>query len=257
MTGARLLVWQLRYEQKSFWRNPQSAIFTFLFPVMFLVIFASLNTGGRVAVLGGLKYNQYFIPAIVAYGIMTATYMQLAITLTLRRDSGVLKRYRATPLPAWGVVGGMLLNAFAIAVTITIVTTGIGMGFYGVTFPGHTPALVLALLVGALSFSALGVAVSTFVPNGEAAPAVVNGLFLPLALGSGVFFPLDPASSFAHVAGVFPVRHFVAATFAAFDPRLPHDAAHGYAWWDLGVLALWGVAAGVVAVRRFRWEPRR
>ena len=96
----KLLLWQVRYEQKSYWRNPASALFTFAFPLMFLVIFASLNTGATIGFFGSLEYNQYFIPAIIAFGIISATYTQLAITVSLRRQSGALKRARTTPLPA-------------------------------------------------------------------------------------------------------------------------------------------------------------
>ncbi len=253
----RLLLWQLRYEQKSYWRNPASAFFTFAFPLIFLVIFASLNNGATVGFLGGLDYNQYFIPAIIAFGIMSATYTQLAITLSLRRQSGVLKRARTTPLPAWAVLGGVLLNSAIVAALITALTTALGMLAYGVTFPGHFLALAVALATGAITFSSLGVMVSTFVPNADAAPAVVNAVFFPLLFLSGSFFPLEPDSTVSQIAGYFPVRHFNLATFAAFDPRGPHGITHGFGWNHIAVMAAWATVAAVVAVRRFRWEPRR
>jgi ABC-2 type transport system permease protein len=225
--------------------------------LVFLVIFASLNNGSTIDLLGGLAYNQYYIPAIIAFGIMSATYTQLAITLSLRRHSGVLKRFRTTPLPAWAVIGGVLGNSAVIAVLITILTTGLGMLAYGVTFPGHYAALAIALVVGAITFSTLGVMVATFVPNGDAAPAVVNAVFFPVLFLSGTFFPVRDGSTVARIADLFPVRHFNLSVFAAFDPRTTHGWRHGFAWSHIYVMAAWAVVAGVVAVRRFRWEPSR
>jgi ABC-2 type transport system permease protein len=253
----RLLLWQVRYEQLSYWRNPASAFFTFAFPLVFLVIFASLNNGSTIDLLGGLAYNQYYIPAIIAFGIMSATYTQLAITLSLRRHSGVLKRFRTTPLPAWAVIGGVLGNSAVVALFITILTTGLGMLAYGVTFPGHYAALAIALVVGAITFSTLGVMVATFVPNGDAAPAVVNAVFFPVLFLSGTFFPVRDGSTVARIADLFPVRHFNLSVFAAFDPRTTHGWRHGFGWNHIYVMAAWAVVAGVVAVRRFRWEPSR
>ena len=257
MSTGGLALHQVRYEQKSYWRNPPAAVFTFVFPIMFLVIFASLNSGQRIDFLGGLKYNQYYTPGIVAFGVISACYTNLAMTLSLRRDAGILKRLRATPLPAAAMFGGLLGNAAILSVILVALVTAIGMIFYGVTFPGHFLALGAALLLGATCFCALGVAVSALIPNADAAPAIVNALLFPLLFISVVFFPVQPGSLLARIADLLPIRPFVNAVFAAFDPRLPHGLAHGFAGRDLLVLALWALAASVFAVRRFRWEPGR
>ncbi len=189
--------------------------------------------------------------------MISASYTNLAMTITIRRDSGILKRLRGTPVPASSVLGGLLLNAIVVSAVLTAVLMAVGMLFYDVTFPGHWPALIVSLVVGAASFCAIGVAVSCFIPNADAAPAVVNGILFPVLFLSGVFFPLQDTSVLARIADFFPIRHFVNAIFAAFDPRLPHGPTHGWAWSDLAVVAIWGVAASIVAVRRFQWEPRR
>ncbi len=257
MKPGRLAVHQLRYEQVAYWRNPQAAFFTFLFPILFLVIFASLNSGTTISFLGGMSYNQYYIPGITSFGVMSACYTNLAVTLAFRREQGILKRLRATPLPASSLIGGMLLNALVVTVILVVLTSAVGIGFYGVTFPRHWAALALALLTGSVCFCALGVAVSALVPNEDAAPAIVNGVFFPVVFLSGIFFPLHPHSGLSRVADVFPVHHFAQAMFAAFDPRIPHGALEGIAWHDLAALGAWALAAVVVAIRRFRWEPRR
>jgi ABC-2 type transport system permease protein len=112
----------------------------------------------------------------------------------------------------------------------------------------------VTLLLGAACFCALGLAVAALIPNGEAAPVVANFTFLPVAFISDLFFPTDNAPAWvAVVAGVFPVKHFALALEATFNPFVPGS---GFRWGHLAVVAVWGAAAAVVAVRRFRWEPR-
>jgi ABC-2 type transport system permease protein len=247
---------QLKYEQKSYWRNPASAFFTFAFPVMFLVIFASLNTNNTVDFLG-VPYNQYYVPGIVCFGVISACYTNLAMTLSIRRDSGILKRLHGTPLPTTSLFGGLLLNALVISAILSAIVIAVGIAFYDVTFPGHWAAFVVTLFVGAATFCALGVAVATVIPNADAAPAIVNGILFPILFLSGVFFPIENDTVLSHIAGIFPIRPFVNAMFAAFDPRLPHGVSHGFAWGDIGVMLIWLVAGTIVAVRNFQWEPRR
>jgi ABC-2 type transport system permease protein len=248
-----LVAHQIRYEQKAYWRNPAGAFFTFAFPLMFLVIFASLNRGARIAELGGISYNQYYIPAIIAFGIMSACYTNLGIALVNRRETGILKRLRSTPLPSWAMFSGLIGSALVVGLITSAITLTAGMVLYGVHAPYRWAELALALLVGAACFSALGVAVSTLVPNADAAPAIVNFPFFLLVFLGGVFFPLPPGSVLARLSAWFPVGPFKDAVFAAFNP-LP-TAAH-WPWADLRVVAIWALAAGFLAVRRFRWEPR-
>src|SRR5207342_2091611 len=142
-----------------------SAVFTFAFPILFLVIFASLNRGATIDILGGLSYNQFYVPGIITFGVISATYTNLAMTLSIRRDSGILKRQRGTPLPAAALLGGLLLNAVVVAAVLAALTTAVGMIFYDVTFPGHWLALLASLAVGAGTFCSLGVALTSLIPN--------------------------------------------------------------------------------------------
>jgi ABC-2 type transport system permease protein len=140
-----LLCHQIRYEQLSFWRNRQSAFFTFLFPVVIITIFGALFRGASgSSYFYGLSALQYYMPTIAAISVLGACYSQLAIVLSTRRQDGILKRVRATPLPT------------------------------------HWAAIALALVLGAASFRALGVAVASLIRNAEAAPAVVQLILFPL-----------------------------------------------------------------------------
>jgi ABC-2 type transport system permease protein len=254
MNVAALTVRQLRYEQKVFWRNPAAMFFTIAFPVVLLVIFGSLNGGEPVALLGGLRFTQYYVPSMAAFGVMSACFANLAGRFVYRRESGHFKRLRATPVPLKVLIGGFIANAVLVGVLVTVVNISIGVAFYGVTLPHRWLAFGLVLLVGTASFCALGIAFSTLVPNLEATDPMIFGIFMPLVFISGAFFPIEATSPLARLANIFPVRHLIEASFTSFDTR---SSGIGVAWIDLAIVAAWGLAAAMFAVRRFRWEPIR
>jgi ABC-2 type transport system permease protein len=254
MSDVALVLRQVRFEQRSFWRNPASAFFAFAFPVMFLVIFGSLNRGARLESMGNIPYNAYYVPALITFGVIGACMTNISMTVSIRRDSGVLKRVRGTPLPAWAFMAGLIGSSAVVGAILAVLITGAGMLFYGVSAPRHPATLLLVLLIGGGCFCALGLALAALIPNAEAAPAITNAVVLPLLFISGTFYPLDPNSTLSHIADWFPMRHFALAVFTAFDPR---GIAQGLPWDDLRSMLLWGALGLVVAVRRFRWEPRR
>lgn len=254
MSDVALVLRQVRYEQQSFWRNPASAFFAFAFPVMFLVIFGSLNHGSSIDSMGGIPYNSYYIPALVTFGVIGACMTNISMSVTIRRDSGVLKRLRGTPLPPWVFMCGLIGSSAVVSAILAALITGLGMAFYGVNAPHHPATLLLALLLGGGVFCALGLALSALIPNADSAPAITNAVVLPLLFISGTFYPLDPNSWMSKVADWFPMRHFALALFDSFDPR---RTQHGLPGNDLWVMLVWGVVGLVIAVRRFQWEPRR
>jgi ABC-2 type transport system permease protein len=248
---------QVRYTNRAFWRNPASAFFTFAFPLMFLVIFTSIFKGTSDTAFGSINVSNYYIPAIATFSIITATYTNLAISITFLRDQGVLKRIRGTPLPGWAYMFGRIVHAILVSFLLVAIVIVFGVIIYSVTVPGaRILPFVVTIAVGAASFAALGLAVTTIVPNADAAPAVVNATILPLLFLSGVFIPLPAGNPwFVVVARVFPVYHFSHAMLAAYFGGTLHVPA--WQWNDLLVIVVWGVFGALVAVRRFRWEARR
>src|ERR1700692_6156 len=141
MSSAGITVRQVSFEQKSFWRNPASAFFAFLFPIIFLVVFATLFKGQKVQV-GSVQttYDDYYIPALVACGVMGACFTNISITLSLRRDNGILKRLRGTPLPPWAFIAGVVGSSIIVSIVLALLTTGFGIVVYGVHVPEHIAA---------------------------------------------------------------------------------------------------------------------
>jgi ABC-2 type transport system permease protein len=254
MRALRLLIRQIGYEQKLYWRNPSSAVFTFIFPLLLLVIFASLNAGATIRSLGGISYSQYFVPGIAAFGVISACYSNLAIGLCFRRDTGVLKRLRGTPLPPWVFIGGTIGSCLIVSAILVALTTAVGVVFYGVTFPGRWLGLLLALGIGAFCFCSIGIAMTVLISSAIASPAIVNGVLFPILFISGTFSPVDPSSLLGRIASVFPIRYFEEAMFAVFDPR---RGGTGIDVRALLPMLLWGVGAVIAALRGFRWEPIR
>ncbi|HVU72057.1 MAG TPA: ABC transporter permease [Mycobacteriales bacterium] len=248
-----LALHQMRYEQITFWRNPQAAFFTFAFPILFFFIFASTfgkhHLDGR---LNALEAVNYYVPSILGYGIASATFVNLAIGLSIRRERGTLKSLRGTPLPASSLIGGVIGSAFVIALIEVAIILAVGTIGYGARLqPGRVLPLIVAIVLAVPSYAGLGVLVSSLVRNAEAAPAIVNLPYVFLTFISGTYFEVHGA--LAKVAEVFPLRPFILAALHCFDPSV-HSA---WDWKHLGVIAAWGVVGGVLAVRTFRWEPAR
>jgi ABC-2 type transport system permease protein len=244
------LLWhQIRYEQLSFWRNPQSAFFTFVFPVVIIAIFGALfRSAGHSSYFYGLSALQYYVPTIAALSVLGSCYSQLAIVLSTRRQDGILKRVRATPLPAWAYFLGLLAHCIVVSVIDVTLIVAVGR-LFGVPLPTHWAAIALTLVAGAACFCALGVAVASVIRNAEAAPAVVQLVLFPLVFISGTYLPIHSAA-LNQAAGILPVRPFNQALLGPFAEHT------GFAWHDLAVLAIWGAAGALVAIRRFRWSPR-
>jgi len=247
---------QVRYTNRSFWRNPASAGFTFAFPLMFLVIFTALFGNDTLTVFGAeISTSTFYVAAIAAFAIITATYTNLAISVTILRDSGALKRTRGTPLPAWAYLFGRVAHAVLVAILLVIIVAAFGAAFYDAEIPTRTlPAFVVTVALGAASFSALGLALTSVVPNADAAPAVVNFSILPLLFLSDIFIPIqDPDAWYVTVAELFPVYHFAQAMKAAYFAPV----GNGFRGGDLLIIGVWGLFGLLLAARFFSWEPRR
>ena len=199
-----------------------------------------------------LEYNQYTVIAMLTFGLIAACYTNLGMAICLRRESGVLKRMRGTPIAIGSYVGGVIGSVIINVAILSVLVVGIGMSAYHLHFPYHLPATLLTLLVGIVTFCSLGLAVTTIVPNADAAPAVINGIYFPIIFISGVFYPIGDGSVLSKIADYFPIRHMINALVSAFE-RGPGSGLRGG---DLMVMLVWAAAGLFVTARRFKWEPK-
>jgi ABC-2 type transport system permease protein len=245
------------YDLRAFVRNRQWQFFTLALPVLFLVIFASVfgGNGNTTRVAGGqISTSVYYVPGIIALGVIAACFGNLVASVTAQRERGVLKRRRATPVPAAAVIAGRALTAVVTAVVMAAALLGIGWAAYGAHVPGRTvPALVVTVVTGAASFCCLGYALTSLIRNEDAALPATMALTLPLYFISGVFVAATALPHWlADVGEIFPVRHLANALLVAYNP---HTTGMGFAGLDLLIVAAWGAAGLLVAVRKFRWLP--
>ncbi len=260
-----LLFGQIRYQNKIFWRTPVAAFFTLVFPLILLLIFATIFGNDRIDELG-VTIAQFYAPALAVYGAATAAYVNLAISTALARDEGILKRVRGTPLPPWIYLAGRVGSSAWIGILAIVIMLGAGVALFEVDIIGRTlVAAIVTLIVSIATFSALGLMLASIVRNGDSMPAVTNATLLPLAFVSNVFIaPFQDMPTFVQIIGdIFPLKHFAAAFSGAFNPAL---SGSGFQWSagpgeyailsHLAVLAVWGVGASLVALRYFTWEPR-
>ncbi|MCY4393052.1 MAG: ABC transporter permease [Chloroflexi bacterium] len=257
MRAIGLALRQLKYEERSFRRNPAAAFFTIAFPLIFLVILNVIFGGGEIdtgeRVISGATF---YVPAIAALTVVNSCYTSVAMSWVFNRDQGVLKRIRGAPLPAWAFLFGRIAYTVILMIVLTVIVVAFGRIFYDVDIPGTTlPAVLVTLAVGAFAFCALGLAVASLVPNADAAPAVVNASILPLLFISDVFIPPDAGTPawVEHVSSIFPVRHLSEALQTGFNP---FETGAGFEPVHLGVIAAWGVAGLIVTLRFSSWEPR-
>lgn len=255
MTDLALAAQQVRYEQKSYWRNPGSAFFTFAFPLIFFFILTGLAGGqhDKSDLGAGVKLSQYYTPSILGYAVMSACFLAVAMTLVRQREDGILKRYRGTPLPAWAMVSGIIGSSIIVSALMSLLVIVFAKLAYGVDLPlSHLPPLVVTIALASLVFCALGIAVSSLIPNMDAGPAIINLPYFVLVFISGTYFPVS--GTLAQIANWFPLRPFITAMYRAFDPHVTGSAWAGH---DLRNLLVWGVVGVVFAARRFRWLPNR
>jgi ABC-2 type transport system permease protein len=212
------------YDLRAFLRNRQYQFFTLVLPVLFLVIFASVfgGTGNTTVVAGGpISTSVYYVPGIIALGVIAASFGNLAASVTAQRERGVLKRRRATPVPAAAVIAGRVLTQVGVAVVMAAVLLGIGWAAYGAHLPGRTAlAFVVTVVIGAACFCCLGYALTSLIRNEDAALPTTTAITLPLYFISGVFVAVTLLPHWlADVGEIFPVRHLANALLVAYNPH--------------------------------------
>jgi ABC-2 type transport system permease protein len=250
-----LVLWQIRYEQRAYWRNRIRGVFTFVFPLMFLVIFASIDKSATIRSHGAkLPYDVFFVPGILAYGVISTTYVNMAISTAILRDEGILKRMQGTPLPRWAYIAARIGSTLVIVLMMTVLLLVLGAVAYGVHVRGSTlPGLIVTLILGTAAFTALGIGITRFIRNADAAPVIVNLTVLPLTFISQVWFPTDNLPGWLNtIAKIFPIRPLADGLQYAFNPRTTGAGLKGS---DLESLAIW-TAVGIFLMIRFLRQPQ-
>jgi ABC-2 type transport system permease protein len=248
----RLFVHELRTEQLLFWRNREAAFFTFFLPVIFFLIFGAVYGSDRIKQEHNVKAASFLEAGMIGYGVAATCFAGLAITLVVRRESGILKRIRSTPLPAVAYLLAVLASTFVVFLIEAVLIVVIGRALFSVAVPSRLLSLLVVLALGALSFAAMGLGATALVRSSEGSSAVINAIYLPMAIISGTFFTPKTYPEFLRViADVLPLTHFTELTRDVML-RGQHVWSDG---WAIAVVAAWGAIGLAGAVYGFRWQP--
>ncbi len=244
-----LLVHQLRAEQLVFWRSREAAVFIFIFPPMLFLLLGSVYDG----TIEGHPAADVLLAGMIAYGVANTAFAGLTIQLVVRRESGVLKRLRSTPLPTTTYLTAVLTSTLLVFVLQMATIIVLGWFLFDTAVPTEWLSLAVTVLVGVLSFAGLGVGLASLIKSAEGSSAIVNVVLLPMAFLSGSFGPTrDYPRALQALADVLPLTYLIETLKGVL---LEHEQA----WEHLGALAVvlaWGLVGLVVALKRFSWEPR-
>ena len=249
--GARMstLLHQLRFEQKVFWRSREAAVFIFIFPLLLYALLGSVY-GDEI---DGVPAVDVLLAGLFGYGAANTAFAGLAIILVGRREAGVLKRLRATPLTPAVYLTAVLLSTLATFALQSVSLLGLGGLAFDASMPANWLGFAGAIVLGVACFAGLGLAAAALIRSAEGVSAVVNVVVLPMAFLSGAFGPTqDFPAVLQAIADVLPLTYFIDIVDGVYldgdsffaDPKA------------LAIVLAWGLAGVVVALRRFGWMPR-
>lgn len=259
MSTPSLIVHQSRYDLRVFSRDPRARGFTLAMPLLLLVIFGSIFKNVKPFTLDGysISPDAYYVPRMIALGVVGAALSNLLITLVSKRETGALKRRRATPVRPVVLISSDIVTAEASALSIAIVLTLIGWVAFSVHPAGAgLIAILLTVLVGAAAFGSIAYALSPFVRSVDSAGPLTMLIMFAVNAISGIYVPenLFP-QGLRDFAQYLPIRPLAVAMQAAFRPDT--NGGNTFAWSDLGIVVVWGIVAAAFAVKRFIWSPSR
>jgi ABC-2 type transport system permease protein len=249
-------------ELKQFFRTRESLVFTLLFPIMLMVIFGSIFK--NIVIAPGVTLSQYFVTGMIASGYLATGFQNMAITIPIERDRGVLKRYRATPMPKWVYFAGKAVSVIGLAIVATILLLIVAVLFYNIKLPDTAAkwgTFAWVSILGLISFALLGVAMSSAARTGRSAPAVVTPIALILQFTSGVFFEYSALPSWMQqFAAIFPLKWVTQGLRSVFLPE-SFASQEITGSWELGktaiILVAWCIGGLILCLLTFRWTTRR
>jgi ABC-type multidrug transport system, permease component len=245
----RLFLHELRGQLLLYTRSKELAFFTFMLPIILFVLLGSTYGNDTI---NGVRGSDFLEAGMLGYGLVSTAFAGLAIFMVIRRETGILKRVRATPLSPSAYIGAVLTSTLIAFALNSIAMIAIGRGLFSVPLPHRWLSLVVVLLLGALAFAAMGLGLTVVVKSAEGSSATVNAIYLPMAFVSGAFFSPHSFPRFLQIlADVLPLTYFIRLTR---DVML-HNHHVWDNWGDIAVVAAWGAVGAFVAATRFRWEP--
>ena len=252
----RLAGWQIRYQQRGFWRNRRAAFFALIFPMLFLVIFGGLQSGNHLDVRENLSFIDFYTPSIMAYAVLLICFNSTALLFAGLRTNGILKRVRSTSLPWAAYVCGAVGSTLIVLVLSILLLFAAGVPLFGAHVPGEKMiGLVFTLMLGAAAFTTLGIAAARLLSKPENGAGLISVVTLPMVFISNIWYPIDGSPQWLQtISKILPLRPLADGLQAAFDP---HFGGTAILWRDLIPLAIWTVVGCVLMSSYLRSLARR
>lgn len=245
----RLFLHELRNQQRLFWRSRELAFFTFMLPLILYVMLGSVQQDEQIE---GVSGSEYLLAGMIGYGAAAIGFGALAMSLVYRREDGTLKRLRATPLPASTYIAAVLASILISFAITTGILFALGALLFDVGFPHQPVSVALLIVLGAVAFAALGLAGAALVRSDTAAVAVLNGIYLPMTFLAGSYFSTEAFPEFLQRIGdLLPLTYYIDVARDVMLENKPLSEEAG----PLLIVAAWGAAGAIVALRRFSWVP--
>lgn len=260
-SALRLGLSRARLELTQYFRQRDAVVFTFGYPLIMLVIFGSIFSGNLQDT--NIPYAQYFTAGITATGVMSIGFQNTAVAIASDRTDLAIKRLRGLPMPELSYFFGKLFAALVEGALQTVLLIACSVAFFHVRLPASLEnwfTLLWVFTLGLATCAALGILLGGWVKDGRTANAVTLPPFLVLQFVSGVFFPFNQLSPFLQSIGaLFPLKWMCQGLRSVFLPgdALVAEPAHSWQRPETAVvLAVWLVAALLLALRTFRWKEK-
>ncbi len=235
-------------ELKLFLREPLTVLFALALPLLVLFVMGGVF-GNEVDAdyYRGIGAMDYYVPAYVALVTASVGLISLPVHIAGNRELGVLKRYHASGMPTWIVVGSSVITMFVIALFSATLLVVVAKLVHNIVWPASSIGVAGAFVISGLAFAALGVLLGAVLPNARAAQALGVLLWFVMLILGGAGPPPEVLTGVMDAIGaITALRH---AIRALQDGWLGLDA--GLSWL---VIALVFTAATAAAIRFFRWE---
>jgi ABC-2 type transport system permease protein len=242
---------QVRYQLTLLLRNPRTLMAGLILPGALLALqLGRVEHAGQGAATTLLAAR---VAGLVVLGAMSLAYLTHASSLVVAREEGVLRRWRATPLPAWGYFAGHIIATVLLADAAGLILVLVGVEMAGLHLTGGAiGGLLVAGSLGALALAAAGTAITPLLTSAQGANPLLTLTFIPLIIFSGGFGSLSGLPHWlSTVMSYLPAQPMIDGVTRALD----HSA--DLSGRDLAVLMAWALGGLLISVRYFRWDPHR
>ncbi len=252
---ARVTAGQVRYQVRLLMRTPRALIAGLVLPGALLALQL-----GRVQHLSGHAAEALLaarVAGLIVLGTMSVAYLTHATGLVTARENGVLRRWRATPLPSWGYFAGRIIATVLVALAAGAILLLVGVAMAGLRLSaGAISGLLIAQICGALALAAAGTAITPLITSAQGANPLLTLTYIPLIIFSGGLGAISGLPSWLNtLMSYLPAQPMVDAATRALDGT--GSGLHLMTGHDLIVLAAWVVGGLLVSVRFFAWDPHR